>query len=176
MSLCVVAFPDTAEADAIWLQSIRAKYDPQFDEINPHITLLLPSKSIALPELEEHVKNAVLEMGAFDVVFRCVLPYRDPLGSRVHLFLVPDVGLSDVVRLHDRICERAYPGQPRVKFPFIPHVTIGAFDDGSECRRVADLLNSQRFEIAAQVCTVSIVSGSGVAVIHREIGLGNRSA
>jgi len=174
MSLCVVAFPAMSEADSQWIQAIRARYDPQYDEIAPHVTLLFPTEAFELDELAAHVEDVARDVEAFDLKIRCALPYQGPLSSRFYLFLVPDEGFSNLVRLHDQLCQCAYPDRTRIDVPFIPHVTVGVFDDGTECKRTADRLNLQRFEISSRVSALSIVPGEGDAVVHRQILLGGQ--
>jgi hypothetical protein len=173
VSLCVVAFPLLLEADRNWLQSIRARYDPQFELIAPHVTVLFPSTSLDLTELVGHVRGVAQVTEPFEIVFRCVLPYRGLHDKRTHLFLMPDEGLSHVVGLHDQLQRHTFENRLRSDVPFIPQLTVGAFDDGADCRRVADEINIDTFMISGQVRTLSIVSGSGPAIIHREIALGD---
>lgn len=66
------------------------------------------------------------------------------------------------------------PGKTLRRRALHSHLTNGVFDDGRECRRVADELNAQRFAITARVRNLSIASGPGVAEVYREIELSGR--
>lgn len=170
MSLCVVAFPSLSVADAGWLQSVRAIHDPQYNEIAPHITFMFPN-SLELSALEDHVRSVVPSTPAFTVVFRCALPFRGPLDTTSHLFMVPDEGFSNIVRLHDRLYSGDFAHLATGSVAFVPHMTIRVFDDHAACKDAAYDLNAMNFEIQGQVLTLSIVSGEGQAKVYREIGL-----
>lgn len=171
MSLCVVAFPMLPQADRDWLSSIRAQYDPEYRLIQPHVTLLFPTDSVELASLENHVGAVAKNTEPFQIVFRCVLPFRGPFGSKTHLFLVPDEGLSRIAKIHERLYARVFGVQNERSPSFVPHLTIGAFDDGVDCTRVAGQINTGKFEISCIIRKLSIVSGSGAAVIHSELDL-----
>ncbi|QDO96486.1 2'-5' RNA ligase family protein [Ferrovibrio terrae] len=43
--LAVIAVPDFAEDDAVWIDTIRRAHDPQYESVPAHVTLVFPFES-----------------------------------------------------------------------------------------------------------------------------------
>lgn len=164
MMLCVVAYPGLDAADWDWLQSIRRQWDPQHALIDPHFTLIFPTGAVDAEALEAHVRAAVAGIRPFGVVLRCALPVKDSFSAQTHLFLVPDEGLGQLVRLHSRLYTGPLQAHLRLDIPYLPHITVGAFPDAGECKAAADRLNEQPFAVNGRVERLSLLQVTPIAV------------
>ncbi|MBX3001733.1 MAG: 2'-5' RNA ligase family protein [Caldilineaceae bacterium] len=176
MTLCVVAYPEVNAAAVAWIQTIRWEFDPQYDSIDPHFTLIFPTDCVDPARLEAHLRAAAEGIAPFRFMLRCALPVKDGFSAQTHLFLVPDEGFSDLVRLHSRLYTGPLKAHLRLDIPYIPHITIGAFLDAAACKAAADNLNAQPFAVEGRIARLCLLDVTPSSVTTRaDIELGNRS-
>jgi 2'-5' RNA ligase len=110
---------DTAE-----VQCLRNEYDPTARLIQPHVTLVFPFEvdRVAKPDLLEHVAHVAQQAAPFDARFS-----RLELSWDQWVFLTPDLGVQQLVSLHDQLYAGLLHPFHRVDLPFVPHVSIGYF-------------------------------------------------
>lgn len=168
MQYLVVAYPQFTPDDAAWIQSIRAQHDPNAELIAAHVTLVFPTVVADEQRLRQEVRRQVAGHTRFPLVIRCALPVKDMLSPSTHVFLVPDEGLSQVVRLHDALYASALAPSLRLDIPFIPHITVGATHDLAAAKALADAVNQQGRVVQGTISTVSLISFDGRAVELRE--------
>jgi hypothetical protein len=176
MSLLVLAYPSLARADYEWIQRIRARHDGRYYRlIEPHFTFVFSVSKVERKVFVEHVKGQARRVEPFKFVLRCALVVADDSGQFSHVFLVPDEGFSEIVRLHDALYTGALAPELRLDIPFIPHIGIGNSDDARECKRLADELNAEGFRLEGRIETLDVVSyeNSTVQTVER-IELGQR--
>jgi 2'-5' RNA ligase len=157
MPLCVVAYPEVNVDDSAWIQTIRCEFDPQYNRIDPHFTLVFPTHTVETETVEAHLRAAVAGIAPFHFALRCALPIKDSFSAQTHLFLVPDEGFSDLVRLHSRLYTGPLKAHLRLDIPYIPHITIGVFVHAEECKEAADTLNAQSFAVAGRIERLSLL-------------------
>jgi 2'-5' RNA ligase len=156
VALFVVAYPQISQADYAWIQAIRAEHDKQYSLIEPHFTLVFATQK-PLPELLAHVEEVSRTFAAFRFVMRCAMPVKDFFSPQTHLFLVPDEGFSQIVRLHDYLYSGLLASELRLDVPFIPHVTIGSFSALNQCKQVCDEINQTEFALEGQINALDII-------------------
>lgn len=164
MSLLVVAYPELAPSDQAWIQRIRERYDPHFGLIAPHVTLVFPNDRIDVTLLREHVRQLCQQFRAFRFVARTSMIVKDHFSPQTHLFLVPDEGFSQVVRLHDALYRGPLAADLILEVPFIPHITIGAFESITEAKAQADALNRTPFALVCSITTISLIEHIGPTI------------
>jgi 2'-5' RNA ligase len=164
MQYLVVAYPQLRDEDAAWIQSIRAQHDPNAALIAPHITLVFPTAVEDEQRLRHEVRRQVCGHTAFPVVIRCALPVKDLLSLSTHVFLVPDEGLSRIVRLHDALYATTLAPSLRLDVPFIPHITVGATHDPAAAKALADAVNREGRVVQGTISSVSLVAFDGRVV------------
>jgi 2'-5' RNA ligase len=116
-------FPDFKNVAVI--ERLRAKYDPLFNLIQPHITLVFPFDSdLSTNALEKHLHDAIRGHSPFRVVLKGITGY--PGG---YLFLNVKVGNDEIIALHDKLYSG--PLQPYLDrtVTYTPHLTIGRIAD-----------------------------------------------
>src|SRR6187402_908724 len=120
----VVAFPTFEVADRQWIESIRAKHDPEAKRIAAHFTLVFPAV-LPLRAIEAHVERVARATEPFRVLLRRATVAPDPHGSSGHVFLIPEDGRDALAGLHERLHEGPLQRQLR-RASFTPHMTVAA--------------------------------------------------
>jgi 2'-5' RNA ligase len=133
--LAIVAYPELADADRSWIDSVRSQHDPQATRIGAHFTLVFPA-AMALDSIVEHVSAVALRTEPIPFVLRGVLSVADAFASGGHVFLVPDEGRAAIAALHDLLYGGPIRAFLRDDLPFVPHVTVAAASDLARCEEL----------------------------------------
>ena len=177
MKLTIVAYPHVSDDDRRWIEDLRKAHDPQSRLIAAHFTLVFPA-DVGTGELVAHAESVLAGSPRIAFVLRRARAVRNLVGQRAHVFLVPDRGASEIVRLHDRLYSGFLEPHLRAEMPFIPHMTVAAHRDFRECKRLAVVLNEQGREISGQLTGVDVVEGDAAvrSVAHLEFAGDERCA
>ena len=158
MALLVLAYPRIAQTDFEWLQAIRAQHDRRyFSLVAPHFTLVFPVTGLGQTDLIAHVRRQAAGVRAISFRARCAVVVEDDTKKFSHVFLVPDEGFSEIVKLHDRLYAELLAPELRLDITFIPHIGVGNDEQAHECKRLADELNQQNFCLAGELDTLDVV-------------------
>lgn len=158
MSLLVLAYPKVSQKDFDWIQAVRARHDERYYElVAPHFTLVFQVSGIEQSVFIEHVGQQIEDVKPISFVSRCAIVIEDDSKKFCHVFLVPDEGFSEIVKLHDRLYDGLLEAELRLDIAFIPHIGIGNAGDAHECKRLADELNDQNFCIEGTIDTLDVV-------------------
>jgi 2'-5' RNA ligase len=156
MKLAIVAYPILDEIDRLWIESSRARHDPQASRIDVHFTLVFPVEAVASalgPEIAVVAQSSHL----IPFTIRRTKVVRDPLGNGSHIFLVPDEGSAEIATLHDRLYAGALRAHLRSDIPFVPHMTVGAAPDSQTAETFAEELGVRTRIIRGTVAHVELV-------------------
>jgi 2'-5' RNA ligase len=169
MSLVILSRPVWAASDRAWLKALRdrhggAYFDPS---LGPHLTLVFPVEEVDESTAVSHVHAAASDTPPFEAAFRAVLPVKDDFSNDTFLYLVPDQGLSGIVRLHDRLYTGPLAEALRLDIAYIPHVTLGRFSSARIAKALADDLNAQDPALTTRVETVELFRLKQGAPPHR---------
>jgi len=167
MRIAVAALPRLAQDDLDWIDRIRSRYDPQRNVIAPHFTLVFPFEADAAETVLKHAAYVASQTKPSSFVLRSALAAKDPFTILSHVFLIPDEGFSVVVALHESLNSGGFAPIARLDIPFIPHVTVGAFENPEQADAVADELNTGGVAIAGTISALDVLELDGKAV--REI-------
>lgn len=170
MALAVLSYPELRERDLGWIESCRQWYDRlRYAPIAPHFTFVFPTAAVASGELVGHVRRVADGWGSLSFVIRCGLLFPNMMSADTDLFLVPDEGFSDVVRLHDALYSGLLESELRLDVPFIPHITLGYAPDAGYCKQVADELNANFRALAGTIQSLDVaeVAGDNVRTVER---------
>lgn len=168
--LLVLGYPTLAEDDLAWIQSLRAAHDERyFRLVDPHFTFVFPVAGMDERPFKAHVSERVGGFRRIDFALRSALTVQDHTGEFWHLFLVPDEGFSEIVKLHDRLYTGPLAEHLRLDIPFIPHIGIGNAVDPLACKRLADELNAEGFELRGTIESLDVATydGSNVTTLER---------
>ncbi len=157
MLFLVLAYPKLADKDLLWVESIRKAHDKLYAEVvKAHFTFVFPV-TIQQEQLASHVKKIALSEKSFKFVLKCATLVDDAFNDYMHVFLVPDEGYSDSVKLHNKLYTGILAPELRLDIPFIPHIGIGNSLEAQECKKLADDLNKENFSISGKIDTLSLV-------------------
>ncbi|HEX8181434.1 MAG TPA: 2'-5' RNA ligase family protein [Pyrinomonadaceae bacterium] len=158
MALLVLAYPHLGPVDFAWLQALRAQHDERyFSFVAPHVTLVFPVKGVEWGGFSRHVRRRAAGVPPIRFVARCAIVVADDARQFSHVFLVPDEGFSEIVKLHDRLYTDLLAPELRLDITFIPHLGVGNAKDARACKLLADELNAQNFCLAGLIDTLDVV-------------------
>jgi len=158
MSLAVVNYPSLSKADFQWIQSIREKQDKLlFNVVDPHFTFVFPTEIIDLEILSHHIQNVSEQFEPFEFIARCVTVGDPAFLGNAHVFLIPDEGFSNIVKIHDAFYKGPLQSKLRLDLPFVPHIGIASDPSLEVCKKLVDELNAQDFEIRGRVKSFDII-------------------
>ncbi|MBC8100099.1 MAG: 2'-5' RNA ligase family protein [Armatimonadetes bacterium] len=160
MRQMVISYPTLDPQDLQWMLHLREQYPALLNNgIPPHFTLVFPlgDAEIAPAALREHVRAVTVNQRAIPFAIRCAVPYKDPSSPYTFVFLVPDEGFSQVVRLHDRLYSGLLAAHLRLEIPFTPHITLGYSSNMPYCKAVADIINTEPLEIIGSIKTLDVL-------------------
>jgi 2'-5' RNA ligase len=119
----ITIFPEFHNIDVI--QKLREKYDPLFELIPPHITLVFPFTSdMTTTQLREHMEKVLTEEKVFSIRLQGVTG-----AGGEYLFLNVKEGNDDLIRIHDRLYSGVLNKFFYREVSYIPHLTVGRLGD-----------------------------------------------
>jgi len=146
----ILIFPEIYNLTEI--QGVREKYDPLFQNIRPHISLVFPFEAkISDEELIAHVKNALKGSRDFPTTF-------DRLGSdnSGYLWLEANYGKDNFIKLHDKLyADELFQPFLRTDIPYVPHITLGHVASERQNEIMAQL-NLKKLSFSSYIDAVSI--------------------
>jgi 2'-5' RNA ligase len=160
--LAVVSYPSLSEADRQWLQSVRARHDPQALLLPAHFTLVFPvavTPGAVMAELCAALERAK----PVSFVIRRVLAVPSAVGGGGHVFLVPDEGAAAITILHEQLYRGALQAHLRRDLTFRPHITVAANAEFQCCRTLAEDLGRSApvlHGVLESVEVITIASGA----------------
>jgi 2'-5' RNA ligase len=152
----VVAFPLLDADDRQWIESIRAKHDPEAKRIAAHFTLVFPAV-LPLRTTEAHVARVAGLTEPIRFVLRRAAVVPDAHGSGGHIFLLPEDGRDALSGLHERLCQDLVQPHWRKGASFMPHVTVAAEATSSPLYSLAGDLNARGLGIRGSISEIVLV-------------------
>jgi 2'-5' RNA ligase len=152
----VYCTPELSRPDIERIQTVRAQHDPQGKLLGPHVTVVFPTLAATERRILDHVTQIVANVRAFRAAFRSAIVYRDLEKPLTYAYLLPDDGNSHFVRLHHQLLTGPLERALRLDLPYVPHITLGAFDRPEAAKAAADGFNAQPFTISGFVNTVTV--------------------
>ena len=163
----VVAFPVLAAEDRQWIESIRAKHDPEAKRIAAHFTLVFPA-IVPLRATEAHIIRVAHKTEPIRFVLRRATVVPDAIGSGGHVFLIPEDGRDALAGLHERLYEGALQAHMKRHSSFTPHVTVAAGLSLDPMNALAGELNAKNLGIRGSVSEIVLVDVTEDAI--RKVG------
>ena len=161
----VVAFPMLAEDDRQWLESIRAKHDPEAKRIAAHFTLVFPAVMSARLT-EAHVTRVAHSTEPIRFALRRAAVAPDAVGSGGHVFLIPEDGRDALAGLHERLSEGVLQPPLKRNLSFTPHVTVAASTAIDPLHTLAGELNGRRLSIRGSISEIVLVAVTPAEIRH----------
>jgi len=115
----IIIFVDFPNMEII--QEIRKKYDPLYECIRPHITLVFPFESdITSDELKNHIENVLDDIEPFNITLSDITGAEDN-----YLFLNIKKGNDEIIKIHDRLYAAILEKYLYKGLTYLPHLTVG---------------------------------------------------
>lgn len=148
----IVMFPKFNNINPI--NEIREKYDPLFDYIAPHITLVFPFKSdISTAELAKYLDQTLYGIGPVNLKMRGTIGSTDG-----YIFLEVKKGNDKIIEMHDRLYDGLLKEHHNRFIPFMPHLTLGRLRDVNVHREAVQSLGTFNEVFEIEIDEVVVVS------------------
>ena len=158
----IMIFPEFNNQEII--NGIRKKYDPLYNLVKPHITLVFPFKSsmpdeILSQKLEESLKEAI----PFSLILQGISRHKDTYGN--YIFLNIKKGSQEIIKIHNDLYLNIF-GE-RYCEPFIPHMTIGNLDSADEMEQAYNSVKDMDicFTTIIEKVSVEMIGNNGESII-----------
>jgi len=120
MHYALVLYP---EVEIERIQEIRREYDPTFDVIGAHVTVLFPvPETVGKAELVSHIESVLGDWKAFEIRLGGLVKSHDHW-----LFLTIGKGEREVKGLYQALYTGILAQYRRDDIEFVPHVALGLF-------------------------------------------------
>lgn len=144
-------FPQFGNQEII--NEIRKKYDPLYNLVKPHITLVFPFKSsmsnlILSQKLEESLK----ETASFSLILQGISTQKDAYGN--YIFLNVKKGSQEIMEIHNALYLNIF-GEECCQ-PFIPHMTIGNLASADKMEQAYDSVKDMDICFTTMIEKVSV--------------------
>lgn len=135
--------------------TFRKKYDPWWDLIQDHLTLIFPVPgSIGLEKITRHIETVLEGWDPFKIRLSRLEKSWDHF-----LFLTLDYGNSNVIRLHDELYSGILGPFENKEIKFIPHIGIGHFSIGEY-----DPLNPERLKLDEETFNKAMMEAQNLCI------------
>jgi 2'-5' RNA ligase len=161
----VVAFPLLEPDDKQWIDSIRAKHDPEAKHIAAHFTLVFPAV-MPLRTTEAHVARVAQSTEPIRFVLRRAVVAPNTVGHGGHVFLLVEDGRDALTGLHERLYEGVPRSHPKRMASFTPHVTVAANPSAELLHTLAAELNARVLAIRGSIAEVVLVEVTSAEIRH----------
>ncbi len=163
----IVIFPHFNNLKLI--DEIREKYDPLFNYIAPHLTLVFPFQSeLKTKELSDHMEKQLKEVGPFELIAKGITGASDG-----YVFLDVKIGNDKMIELHDKLYKGILKPYHNRFIPYIPHITIAKITDENEYSNVVRALSDfdVEFKTVVDKITIEIIADSEKSLFEFEYKL-----
>jgi 2'-5' RNA ligase len=159
MSLLVLSYPELSDKAYNWIQSLREKYDKEgFRLTGPHFTLVFPVSGVNQADFIEHIVKTAKEIPSINLTLDRSRLSPDMFEGKYYIFLIPDSGRKEIKELHDCLYTGILAPKLSTEFIFLPHITVGCFEDKNLCLGIIDKINKDGFCINGRMATLDIVA------------------
>ena len=178
MAYLVLAYPDLSKNDFNLIQAYRKDKDELFfNMVEPHFTVVFPVSDMLRDNFINEVKEKSRNLAKIEFVIRCATISKDAFKDYFHVFLVPDEGYSQIVKMHDQLYSGILKKDLRLDLDFVPHIGIGNSKDKFVCKRMVDAWNEKDFAIGGTISRLTLATYENDSVtILEEIALKEKNA
>ncbi len=153
------------------LDNYRKKYDPLYNLINVHITLVFPFKSkLTDNDVNEHIRGVLLGVESFKISL-----HGFSKSSDGYIFLNVIDGFEELVKLNDKLYSGILSNFRNKDIEYSPHITIGKIEKEEELDSILFDLNSLNLFFKDNVRTIytEIIDSKGNSIVESKFLLNN---
>ncbi len=167
---CIMIFPKFDNIELI--ENIRSQFDPLYNHVAPHITLVFPFKSKLIARaIEEHLKEIIADIRPFKIGLQGI-------SKEAHGFMFLNIveGKDQLIDLHHKL----YQGLLKEFYPdflradgYKPHLTVGRILNKADLARTVEQYKTFEilFEDEVQRISVEIIDENEDSFIEMMISL-----
>lgn len=158
MSLLAIAYPNISKKDYHWIQEFREENDElNYKVMEPHFTLVFPVFNQRPETFIEEIKSRASDHKTIKFALRCAIMDKDAFTPYWHVYMVPDEGYSQIIKLHDNLYSGKLAEELRLELPFIPHIGIANSVEKWTCKELVDQINYSNMEIEGVIDEIDVV-------------------
>ena len=161
--LAVVSFPALADEDRRWVESIRAKHDPQAGRLAAHFTLVFPVEA-PTAAIATEVTSVARSVAPIQFVVRYAMAARDADGRGGHVFLVADEGAAEIVAVHNLLYAGRLKPHLRTDIPFVPHITVAGNQNFGACQALAEEIDDELRTLRGSLDSLEVLDVGGATI------------
>ena len=150
MVYAIVIYPDLQNDSKI--REFRKKYDPHFQLINPHITVVFPFPDIEKEKIKSHISKIIKKHNGFSLRLKGLVKSFDNW-----LFLTMKEGNDKIVKLHDQLYTGILKEHLREDIEFIPHVGLGLFETEEEYKKAENEAKNLNLDYKCKVKSIHLI-------------------
>lgn len=158
----IMIFPQFSNQRII--DEIREKYDPLYNLVKPHITLMFPFESdISNTLLSQKLDISLNQTSPFKLILQGISRHKDMYGN--YLFLNVKSGQKELLDIHNQLYLSIFNKQ--YQQPFIPHMTIGNLDSADKMEEAYNVIKSvdSCFETIVNKVSVEMIGNNDESII-----------
>lgn len=120
LSRTIMIFPQFNNQNII--DAIRKKYDPLYNLVKPHITLVFPFQDkISNIELENKLEECLIKTKPFKLILQGISTQKDNYGN--YIFLNVKEGRRQIIDIHKNLYMNIWGQEKNQRY--VPHMTVG---------------------------------------------------
>ena len=158
MALGVLSYPKLKKEDFDTIQKYRKEHDElYFSIVRPHFSFVFPITGIRKQRFIAEVIEKSNGMKSFEFEIKCATINKDAFIDYYHLLLLPEIGYSNIIKLHDRLYSHLFFRELRMDIDFIPHMGIANSKDRYKVKSWVDNWNKKDFSISGMIDSLTVV-------------------
>ncbi|MGL5753883.1 MAG: 2'-5' RNA ligase family protein [Paraclostridium sp.] len=170
---CIMVFPKFNNIEII--NKIKKQYDPLFEKVQPHITLVFPFEScISSQELQKHIIYELSNTNPFELTLQNIIKVSNDTGHYLFLDVVDGEEKLKVIHknLYNGILEIYKPSWLDY-IDFKPHITLGCFKSNEELESAYESIKNikNKFNTIVNKISVENIDKYDNSIIEMEINL-----
>ena len=148
----IMIFPDFEQMEII--ESIREKYDPLYQLVKPHITVVFPfDMDVSNEELSKILERRLAHVRPFAIKLEGFRTGADSFGN--YLFLEVTKGKDEIVQIHDVLYGNEFAPLD-LGLPYEPHLTVGKLDTVEELEQAFHEVKETNICFTSMVTKISV--------------------
>lgn len=157
----ILIFPEFGDEK---IQELRKQYDPLWEKIPPHLTLVFPFVSeLTEKQLSHHIEKVLGNFSTFTVTLSGLSFETDG-----YIYLNVTEGAAEIREFHDQLYQGILTPFLHPSLSYIPHVTVGRYLENEERdirTRLADFEDEFTFQVH-QIVMEEIQADESSKIIH----------
>lgn len=151
-----------SDRDHRWIDQVRQVHDPQHRMVAAHFTFVFPFAGVGVDDVVLHATQVSRATAAIHFRLQEAAAVKDPFSPATRLFLLPTDGADSMRELHAQLYDGVLAPHRHPSAPFVPHVTVGTFDQEADAELVAQRLGE--FDIRGALTSLLVADFDGRTV------------